>query len=119
MPLASSSVIKGYLADLYYEKTQYDAPPSYPVNRICNGIDSAPQGTDVLKRIFAGVESVKNGKIDCLDVSDNTPTDERLGWSWQVCYVTHISISNKCNYSFYFYSQLTWVFAYMSALINC
>lgn len=85
-PLNNAISLKDYLEDQYENSAQYNDPTSHPVETLCNGIDGAADGTDVLTRIFAGVQAV-NGKLDCLDVEYNNindTIDNRLGWIWQV-----------------------------------
>ncbi|GAV88486.1 Peptidase_S28 domain-containing protein, partial [Cephalotus follicularis] len=54
-PLKNASDLKEYLDSLYSVAAQYDRPPKYPVNVVCNGIDGALKGKDILGRIFSGV----------------------------------------------------------------
>ena len=76
---------------------QYDDPPSYPVTMICSGIDGAPEGSDVLSRIFAGVVALR-GNMSCYSINaagfsiqtvgdTNSPdlsVETVEGWAWQV-----------------------------------
>ncbi|KAI3933305.1 hypothetical protein MKW98_006664 [Papaver atlanticum] len=58
---------------------------SYPVTRICNAIDGAPRGSDILSRIQLGVAAYE-GELNCYDMGEfsrQTETDQ--GWRWQTC----------------------------------
>ncbi|XP_059663365.1 uncharacterized protein LOC132309028 [Cornus florida] len=97
-PLGYSYELKNYLEDMYSKAAQYDGPPTYPVTQICSGIDGAPEGTDILGRIFAGVIA-RIGNTTCYindignptsqtsgDTNGPQTTDETgVGWGWQVC----------------------------------
>ncbi|KAF5185506.1 hypothetical protein FRX31_024907 [Thalictrum thalictroides] len=51
-PINDSSELKNYLDGTYTQAAQYDAPPGYPVNQICDAIDKASKTTtDTLSRI--------------------------------------------------------------------
>lgn len=51
---------------------------------MCRKIDSYPDGTDLLDRIFAGVSIYYNysGTVDCFDLEDDP--HGMSGWDWQV-----------------------------------
>lgn len=73
---------------MYVDVAQYDYPPEYPVTVVCGGIDGAPQGADILDRIYAGVVAYRGSK-SCYNVSTgNMPAspgeDDLTGWDWQV-----------------------------------
>ncbi|KAF2321719.1 hypothetical protein GH714_001833 [Hevea brasiliensis] len=57
-PLTTSQELKDYLGFMYEDSAQYDNPPDYPVQNTCRGIDGAPEGTDILGRIVAGLSSL-------------------------------------------------------------
>ncbi|GLT80826.1 hypothetical protein SLA2020_522420 [Shorea laevis] len=83
--LKRSLDLKDYLDSIYSEVTQYDEPSSYPLSTLCRAIDGAAIVTDILGRIFAGVVAHKP-KRTCYDMDEyNHPTDQNLGWRWQVC----------------------------------
>ncbi|KAL6342048.1 hypothetical protein AAG906_038294 [Vitis piasezkii] len=81
--LNNSDELKEFLERTYSIAAQYDAPPSYPVTVVCGGIDGAPEGSDILSRIFAGVVAFR-GNMSCYYTSDN-PTETSEGWGWQIC----------------------------------
>ncbi|XP_027084676.1 uncharacterized protein [Coffea arabica] len=84
-PLSSPSELADYLASMFTTAAQYNAPPMYPVAELCSGIDKAPEGTDILGRIFAGVVSFRKDE-SCYDVLENTiPSETDIGWQWQTC----------------------------------
>ncbi|XP_058081778.1 uncharacterized protein LOC131229781 isoform X1 [Magnolia sinica] len=59
--------------------------PAYPIKEVCSKIDSYPNGTDVLERIFAGVSIYYNytGDVKCFDLGDDP--HGMSGWDWQAC----------------------------------
>lgn len=78
---------------MYATAAQYNRPPRYPVTQVCQGIDGAPEGTDILGRIFAGVVSYRGNKT-CYDTNAySTPSETSIGWQWQV--ITFIIISSS------------------------
>ncbi|KAI3880092.1 hypothetical protein MKX03_003913 [Papaver bracteatum] len=82
-PLNESFELKDYLGSIYTESAQYDAPPKYPVTLICNAIDGAPRGSDILSRVQSGVAAYK-GERNCYDMGEfNRPTETDQGWRWQ------------------------------------
>ncbi|KAJ9178018.1 hypothetical protein P3X46_009938 [Hevea brasiliensis] len=85
-PLKKSSELKDYLDSLYTEAAQFDYPPTYRVSLVCGGVNGAPEGTDILGRIFAGVVAYL-GERSCYDLNlFNDLTDETsLAWAWQTC----------------------------------
>ncbi|KAF5194731.1 Lysosomal pro-x carboxypeptidase, partial [Thalictrum thalictroides] len=85
-PISDSSELKNYLDSMYNKAAQYDAPPGYPVNQICDAIDKASKTTtDTLSRIAAGFIAL-NGKQKCYDLqAGNSLTYDKLGWYWQTC----------------------------------
>ncbi|XP_077233616.1 uncharacterized protein LOC143875921 [Tasmannia lanceolata] len=103
-PLESSQELKGYLESLYSGAAQYDFPPQYPVDTICNGIDGAPPGKSILSRIFAGIVAFY-GELDCYfgeksqyQSQESFYTPEELdGWHWQVCSEMVIPIGRGSN----------------------
>jgi len=61
-PLEHSSELIEYLWNMFLSTAQYDAPI---VTAICEGIDAAAYGDDILSRIYAGVV-VFYGNSTCL-----------------------------------------------------
>ncbi|KAF6157978.1 hypothetical protein GIB67_015294 [Kingdonia uniflora] len=57
--------------------------PANPIKEVCREIDSYPNGTSVLERIFAGVSIYYNytGTVDCFDLGDDP--HGMSGWDWQ------------------------------------
>ncbi|XP_022883545.1 lysosomal Pro-X carboxypeptidase-like isoform X2 [Olea europaea var. sylvestris] len=95
--LKSSKELKFYLERMYSGAAQYNHPPNYPVTLVCNGIDGAPNATDIIGRIFAGVVSYR-GKQKCYDTNATSYTiDTRLGWKWQTCSEMVIPIGRGSN----------------------
>ncbi|RVX19934.1 Lysosomal Pro-X carboxypeptidase [Vitis vinifera] len=56
-PLNSSQELKYYLALCYVVSAQNDNPPAYPVKKVCDAIDGAPEGTDIIGRVAAGLNA--------------------------------------------------------------
>lgn len=82
--LKYASELKNYLIDMYTTAAQYNAPPTYRVNKVCGGIDGGGFGDDVLARIFAGIVAYE-GNRPCYV---NTPAYQSAlpgGWRWQRC----------------------------------
>lgn len=59
--------------------------PEYPIKEVCRRIDSSPDGTSVLERIFNGVSVYYNftGSVKCFDLDDDP--HGMSGWDWQAC----------------------------------
>lgn len=74
--------------------------------QVCRRIDSCPDGTTVLQRIYEGVSVYYNytGKVDCFDLSDDP--HGMGGWDWQVCYIGDVELLlllenlNTCTFKF-------------------
>ncbi|KAJ8750407.1 hypothetical protein K2173_014322 [Erythroxylum novogranatense] len=99
IPLKSSSGLKEYLDRTYCRAAQYDRPPTYPVNAICNGINGAAFGSDTLSKIVAGVVAYEGIQPCYVNPPTNfTETDE--GWEWQRCSEMTIPISHGNNTMF-------------------
>ncbi|XP_012064654.1 lysosomal Pro-X carboxypeptidase [Jatropha curcas] len=100
-PLKRTFELKDYLDSIYAEAAQYNDPPNYPVSIVCDGIDRAPEGTDILGRIFAGVVAYMGHK-SCYDMNEfNDPTDQTsLAWRWQTCSELVMPIGHDRNTMF-------------------
>ncbi|XP_034687382.1 lysosomal Pro-X carboxypeptidase-like [Vitis riparia] len=96
--LNNSDELKEFLERTYSIAAQYDAPPSYPVTVVCGGIDGAPEGSDILSRIFAGVVAFR-GNMSCYYTSNTTdyPIETIQGWGWQTCSEMVIPIGRAVN----------------------
>ncbi|KAG8387571.1 hypothetical protein BUALT_Bualt02G0035200 [Buddleja alternifolia] len=81
--LKNSSELKEYLDSIYSFAAQYNLRPVDSVKMVCNAVDEAPNGTDVLGRIFNGVVSYE-GNQTCYDINEYNSLDESIeGWPWQ------------------------------------
>ncbi|KAL2507472.1 Serine carboxypeptidase S28 family protein [Forsythia ovata] len=99
-PLHSPQELKGYLESIYTAAAQYNAPPEYPVSMICSAIDGEPTGTDILGRIFAGVNSYKKS-YPCYHINDYSyQSESSLGWTWQTCSEMVMPIGRSINTMF-------------------
>ncbi|KAF3970937.1 hypothetical protein CMV_005408 [Castanea mollissima] len=60
--------------------------PGHPIREVCRKIDSLPDGTSILKRIFEGISVYYNytGDVDCFEVDAEDPHGLD-GWNWQAC----------------------------------
>lgn len=92
--MKSAEDLINYLDNLYSVAAQYDRPPRYPVNVVCNAIDEAPKGSDVLDRIAAGVSAYFQSKT-CNDFEKFFPSETEDGWGWQVILCICITIVIK------------------------
>ncbi|KAA8550277.1 hypothetical protein F0562_001961 [Nyssa sinensis] len=94
LPLNSSEELKSTLEVLFWVSAQYDNPPDNPVENLCNAIDRAAEGTDILGKIAAGL----NASIGppCHDMFDLKPSNKD-GWTWQTCTEMVIPIGNGDN----------------------
>lgn len=88
--LTEPDELKNYLDTMYATAAQYNHPPSYPVTLVCGGIDGAPEGSDILTRVFAGLVAYR-GNRSCYNTS-YSPTETSEGWRWQV-------INHFCEHS--------------------
>ncbi|OMO90327.1 Peptidase S28 [Corchorus olitorius] len=84
MPLYSSEELKNYLSFVYLFSAQYDNPPYNLVSHICNGIDEAPEGTDILGKVAIGLNASFFGGRSCNNVIEVKPNN-RSAWYWQTC----------------------------------
>lgn len=59
---------------------------------MCKRIDSYPEGTGVLERIFGGVSVYYNytGEVDCFQLDDDP--HGMSGWNWQVSYNLNVHL---------------------------
>ena len=84
--MTDASELKDHLISMYVSAAQYNEPPTYPVNKVCKGIDGGGFGDDILNRIFGGLVAF-NGNLSCY-VNDYTNESETVvGWRWQVKYL--------------------------------
>ncbi|KAK4584950.1 hypothetical protein RGQ29_022571 [Quercus rubra] len=60
--------------------------PGHPIREVCRKIDSLPDGSSILQRIFEGVSVYYNytGGVDCFEVDAEDPHGLD-GWNWQAC----------------------------------
>ncbi|CAH9116668.1 unnamed protein product [Cuscuta epithymum] len=79
-----AEVLKNHLGGMYASTAQYNAPPGYPVTKVCGGIDGQPKGTDILDRIHAGVVALR-GNRTCYNIHSNYSSETDIGWGWQTC----------------------------------
>ncbi|XP_019181679.1 PREDICTED: lysosomal Pro-X carboxypeptidase-like [Ipomoea nil] len=52
---------------------------------ICRGIDEAPNKTDILDRIFAGLVAIAGNSSCYINATSVTDNISLLSWSWQIC----------------------------------
>lgn len=59
--------------------------PGYPIKEVCRRIDSSPDTSSVLERIFEGVSVYYNytGAVDCFELDDDPHGMD--GWNYQAC----------------------------------
>ncbi|KAI6669920.1 hypothetical protein NL676_004805 [Syzygium grande] len=94
-PLQSSSELKDHLTGVYAGAAQYNDPFKRPVEAICNAIDGASPGNDILWKIFAGLLA-SDGNLTCyVNPPSPRPSQTDLGWPWQdIKLVLHMFMSN-------------------------
>ncbi|KAH6774724.1 hypothetical protein C2S51_013128 [Perilla frutescens var. frutescens] len=81
---------------IYAVAAQYDYPPG-SVKMMCEGIDGAPAGTDLIGRVFTGVVAL-TGNSSCYDTSmDDYSSEISMGWNWQTCSEMVMPISEVEN----------------------
>lgn len=88
-PLNTTQELKDYLEIMYISAAQYDNPPNYPVESTCSGIDGAPEGTDILGRIAAGLANRFRGFVSCNNVF-TFEISNKSAWDWQVYISDHL-----------------------------
>ncbi|XP_050210143.1 uncharacterized protein LOC126660614 [Mercurialis annua] len=84
-PLENASDLENYLIQIFSAAAQYDRPPRNQVSQICKGIDNAANGSDILDKIFSGVESYFSTKRPCYNLTEFWAPETIEGWNWQVC----------------------------------
>ncbi|XP_027921070.1 lysosomal Pro-X carboxypeptidase isoform X1 [Vigna unguiculata] len=59
--------------------------PGHPIREVCKRIDGFPAGTNILERIYEGVNVYYNytGKEKCFELDDDP--HGMSGWDWQAC----------------------------------
>ncbi|CAL5352702.1 unnamed protein product [Camellia sinensis] len=110
-PLSDSFELKEYLDGLYSGAAQYDRPPRYPVTVVCGGIDGAPNGTDILGRIFAGVVAARVNRSCYINEHYNYSDDPYGDWDWQVKHVVRC-FTEDCISSYGVPPRPHWVTTY-------
>ncbi|KVI00106.1 Peptidase S28 [Cynara cardunculus var. scolymus] len=98
-PLKNSDELKGYLDSMYAYAAQYNAPPTYPTTRICEGIDGASNATDILDRISDGVIAYQPFS-PCHNTTRGV-SQTSIGWGWQTCSEMVIPIGITSNVSMF------------------
>jgi lysosomal Pro-X carboxypeptidase len=68
---------------MYTEAAQFNMPPEYPVNQICNAIDQASFGNDILDKIYSGLVAFF-GNQTCQATNPTYSSEIDMGWGWQV-----------------------------------
>ncbi|OMO58224.1 hypothetical protein CCACVL1_25531 [Corchorus capsularis] len=71
MPLYSSEELKNYLSSVFLFSAQYGNPPYDFVSHICNAIDEAPEGTDILGKVAIGLNASFFGGRVLQNISDS------------------------------------------------
>lgn len=107
----------------YLAMTNYPYPtgflmplPGHPIKEVCKKIDSCPNGTSVLERIFEGISVYYNytGAVDCFELDDDP--HGMNGWNWQACTEMVMPMSSskdssmfpEYNYSYNAYREECW-----------
>ncbi|KAL1831927.1 hypothetical protein ACET3Z_001578 [Daucus carota] len=99
-PLNSSQELKDFLALSFMVSAQYDFPTTRYVQKVCNAIDGAAEGTDILGRVAAGFNVSALGGIfgrSCNTVFDIQSINNNSGWAWQQCTELVIPVGSGAN----------------------
>ncbi|KAL9668470.1 hypothetical protein QQ045_006004 [Rhodiola kirilowii] len=108
--LKSTDDLSNWLDSAYSYLAMVDYPypsnflmplPEYPIREVCKRIDSYPEGTSVLERIFGGVSVYYNytGEADCFQLDDDP--HGMSGWNWQACTEMVMPMSSSRNSSMF------------------
>ncbi|XP_027178945.1 lysosomal Pro-X carboxypeptidase-like [Coffea eugenioides] len=92
--LDSSEDLSDWLDSAYSYLAMADYPypadflmplPGNPIKELCRRIDSCPDGTSTLQRVYEGVNVYYNytGTVDCFNLDDDP--HGMIGWDWQAC----------------------------------
>ncbi|XP_011005222.1 PREDICTED: lysosomal Pro-X carboxypeptidase-like isoform X2 [Populus euphratica] len=81
-PLTDASELRNHLDSMYANAAQYNKPPTYPVNKVCGGIDGGGFGDDLLGRVFGGLVAYK-GNRSCYVNEPTNQSETSAGWRWQ------------------------------------
>lgn len=75
--------------------------PERPIREVCKRIDSYPEGTSILERIFGGVSVYYNytGEARCFQLDDDP--HGMSGWNWQACTEMVMPMSSSRNSSMF------------------
>lgn len=75
--------------------------PGNPIKEVCRKIDSCPDGTSVLERIFEGISVYYNytGEVECFEMDDDPHGLD--GWNWQACTEMVMPMSSSQNTSMF------------------
>ncbi|KAJ4835620.1 hypothetical protein Tsubulata_010864 [Turnera subulata] len=91
-PLKNTAELKNYLEWALTSTAQYNSPPNYLVNSVCNAVDHADAhgfGNDTLSKIAAGVvvyaNATRGGNQTCFVNPPTYESETDIGWSWQTC----------------------------------
>ncbi|KAH9704173.1 prolylcarboxypeptidase-like protein [Citrus sinensis] len=115
-PLKDVSELKDYLESMYTSAAQYDDPQEYPVNKACNGIDGASEGTDTLGRIFSGIVALR-GESSCYDTCSEMVSPIKIGkndTTFQANPFNPTESMDSCNKSYGVVPRPHWITTYCS-----
>nr|GMC64039.1 lysosomal Pro-X carboxypeptidase [Ipomoea batatas] len=89
------------MADYPYPADFLMPLPGNPIKEVCRRIDSLPDGTNILQRIFEGVSVYYNytGTVDCFDLDDDP--HGMSGWDWQACTEMVMPVSSNSKTSMF------------------
>lgn len=82
--LAVSCHLHSVIIMLYFVNSITTYQITLSLFQVCRNIDSQPEGTSTLERIYAGVNVYYNytGTVGCFDLNDDP--HGMGGWDWQV-----------------------------------
>ncbi|KAJ6715680.1 PROTEASE S28 PRO-X CARBOXYPEPTIDASE-RELATED [Salix koriyanagi] len=116
-PLTYASELKTHLLEMYISAAQYNAPPTYPVNKVCGGIDGGGFGDDVLGKIFHGLVAYKGNRSCYVNAPGRLPVC--ITWGVEVAGKVTIAVKMKmeafterCKQTYGVPPRVDWVTSY-------
>ncbi|KAM7251034.1 hypothetical protein ACFE04_022917 [Oxalis oulophora] len=75
--------------------------PGHPIKEVCKKIDGSPDGSNILERVFQGINIYYNytGEVDCFELDDDPHGMD--GWNWQACTEMVMPMSSNRNTSMF------------------
>ncbi|RAL46648.1 hypothetical protein DM860_004927 [Cuscuta australis] len=89
------------MADYPYPADFLMPLPGNPIKEVCRRMDSLPNGTNILQRIFEGISVYYNytGTVNCFSLDDDP--HGMSGWDWQACTEMIMPMASNKNTSMF------------------